>query len=248
MSDKSPESADDRASSYLSFATADRHSPLVLRIIDDIGREIIEGQLPPGTDLNTVDLARRFSSSRTPAREALIVLEREGLVEMKARRRPRVARLTLDQVTQAYEIRSVLYGLVSKLIVERSSDAQIESLHEIVADLQVAAKRQDPHAYFWKNIKFRQTEADICGNVHVRSLLGTLQLRTMPVRYISISQPGRLARSVADHERLFCAYQNREKDIAIALSQALVTQGLQAILKSGWLGADAADSKLSQSG
>ena len=58
-----------------------------------VATEIIEGRLSPGDDLNSVDLARMFSTSRTPVREALLMLEREGFVEIAARRRPRVARL-----------------------------------------------------------------------------------------------------------------------------------------------------------
>src|SRR5688572_19053087 len=62
-------------------------------IVDDIvlaiGTDIIEGRLKPGDDLNSVELARTFGSSRTPVREALLTLEREGFVELSARRRPR---------------------------------------------------------------------------------------------------------------------------------------------------------------
>ena len=45
---------------------------------------------PPGADLNSVELATRFGTSRTPVREALMLLEKEGLVEIPPRRRPRV--------------------------------------------------------------------------------------------------------------------------------------------------------------
>ena len=51
----------------------------VADIVDSVARGIIEGRLRPGDDLNSVDLAKRFGVSRTPVREALFVLSREGL-------------------------------------------------------------------------------------------------------------------------------------------------------------------------
>ena len=79
---------------------------LVDHIVEDIAPQIIVGRLPPGADLNSVDLARRYASSRTPVREALLTLQREGLVEIPARRRPRVALVTLDQVRDIYQVRA----------------------------------------------------------------------------------------------------------------------------------------------
>jgi len=64
------------------------HDSLVIDIACTIGAEVLDGTLPPGRDLNSVDLADRFGTSRTPVREALVILEKEGLVEISPRRRP----------------------------------------------------------------------------------------------------------------------------------------------------------------
>ena len=98
---------------------------LVDRIVEDLARRIIDGSLPPGADVNSVDLARRFSTSRTPVREALLTLQREGLVDIPARRRPRVAPVTLSQARELYEIRASLHALVSELIVAGSPDLSV---------------------------------------------------------------------------------------------------------------------------
>ena len=66
----------------------ERREPLVVQVATWVGLGIIEGRLRPGQDLNSVDLSHRFNSSRTPVREALMLLEQEGLVEIRARRRP----------------------------------------------------------------------------------------------------------------------------------------------------------------
>src|SRR6478736_6265295 len=95
---------------------------------DWVARGIIEGRLQPGDDLNSVDLAKRFHVSRTPVREALFVLDREGLVDWSPRRRPRVSALSLTDAREIYELRALLYGQVSLAIVASASDDDIESL------------------------------------------------------------------------------------------------------------------------
>jgi DNA-binding GntR family transcriptional regulator len=68
----------------------------------EIGAEIVEGAIAPGSDLNTVELARRYQTSRTPVREALILLENEGLVDIEPRRRPRAHAHSIDEVQEIY--------------------------------------------------------------------------------------------------------------------------------------------------
>src|SRR4051812_23285712 len=60
----------------------DERSSLVDDIACVVGSEILEGLRRPGSDLNSVELARRFRTSRTPTREAMVMLEKEGLVEI----------------------------------------------------------------------------------------------------------------------------------------------------------------------
>src|SRR4051812_28729118 len=60
----------------------ERSDSLVGRIANEIARAISDGSLEPGADLTSVELATRFGTSRTPVREALMLLEKEGLVEI----------------------------------------------------------------------------------------------------------------------------------------------------------------------
>ncbi|WIV53802.1 GntR family transcriptional regulator [Amycolatopsis nalaikhensis] len=207
---------------------------LVDRIVEDLARRIIDGSLAPGADVNSVDLARRFSTSRTPVREALLTLQREGLVDIPARKRPRVAPVTLAQARELYEIRASLHALVSELIVARGPD--LSRLREWQAHLREDAARGDVDAYFWHNVSFRQAEAEVAGNRQLTRLLGSLGLRTLQLRHVSLSLPGRLDRSVADHERLLAAYADRDADLAVALTRSIIMTGLHSIEASGWSG------------
>jgi DNA-binding GntR family transcriptional regulator len=209
---------------------------VVDQILVSIGTAIVEARLRPGDDLNSVDLARTFQSSRTPVREALLTLEREGLVEITAHRRPRVRRLLLDEVREIYELRATLYALVSRRIARNATESDLAILRDNLRQLHAAADAGDVDRYFWQNVGFQNNEAVIAGNSTVRRVLDSVGVRTLQLRHLSLSRPGMLRTSVADHERLLRAYEDREPDLAASLTQAIVRRGLRAIEGSGWTG------------
>lgn len=215
---------------------AEGETSLVDRIVADVAMRIIDGRLAPGADVNSVELAKRYGSSRTPVREALLTLQREGLVDIPARRRPRVAPVTLTQVRELYEVRASLHGLVSELIVRDAADADLAVLHDWHARLRRDAERADVDGYFWHNVAFRLAEADVSGNNQLARMLRSLGLRTLQLRHVSLSLPGRLDRSVDDHERLLTAYTDRDAPLAIAITRSIVLGGLRAIEASDWVG------------
>jgi DNA-binding GntR family transcriptional regulator len=209
---------------------------LVDRMVDDLATRIIDGRLRPGADVNSVELARRYGSSRTPVREALLRLQREGLVDIPARRRPRVALVTLAQVRETYEVRACLHGMVSELIVRDTGEDGLAVLHALQDQLRIDAGRADLDAYFWRNVEFRQAEAEVSGNRQLARMLGSLGLRTLQLRRLSLSFPGRLDRSVADHDRLLAAYADRDAALAVAITKSIIIAGYRTIEASGWSG------------
>jgi DNA-binding GntR family transcriptional regulator len=207
---------------------------IVDEVIVTIGADIIEGRLLPGADLNTVELARTFGTSRTPIREALLTLEREGFVDVHAHKRPRVAMLDIDEVRELYYVRANLYAMVSRCVVDQATDADLDRLEDLQEELVVAAADGDHDAYFWVNVRFRQLEAEIGRNRTLARVLDSLSLRMLQFRHVSLSMPGRLEQSVKDHDRLLLAYRERNGDLAAALTQSLVLGGLAAIERQGW--------------
>lgn len=212
----------------------DRRDSLVGSIAGWTGRAIIEGRLQPGDDLNSVDLARRFESSRTPVREALLLLEKEGLVEMHARRRSRVAQISRSQVREIYRIRATLLALVAELIVDQAPDEEVVALRLRLEEMEAAAKTGEFEAYFWANVALHEHATEACGNATVKQILGSLGLRTLQLRHLSLSQPQRVEQSLEDHRRLLRAYEERDAVLASALIRSNVMGALAAIEQSGW--------------
>jgi DNA-binding GntR family transcriptional regulator len=208
-------------------------SSLAFTIFQELAVNIVEGRLLPGHEVNSAELARRFNTSRTPVREALLLLEREDLVIIPPRRRPYVSPVALPQVREIYEIRASLYGLVSQLLVERATDEEIHGLAEWQALLVEDARLGDVDGYFWHNVGFRNAEASLSKNGELQRRLSSLGLQMHRFRHLSLSLPGRLLHSLADHERLVRAYADRDAALAAAVSRSLVLRGYHAIERSG---------------
>jgi len=204
-------------------------------VVDWVAREIIEGRLASGDDLNSVDLAKRFKLSRTPVREALFVLSTQGLVDWSPRRRPRVSVMTLKEAREIYQLRAVLYGEVSMTIVVRACQEDIDALWRAHRPLAEAAARHDVDAYFRANVGFRDEELRIAGNAIFKEVLDSMKQRMDRLRHFSTSLPGRMERSCADHQRLCQAYAARDGVLAAALNRSIVISALHAI-ETSWSG------------
>ncbi|MEV7389262.1 GntR family transcriptional regulator [Streptomyces sp. NPDC091215] len=207
----------------------DRREPLVAQIAEWVGAGIIEGRLAAGQDLNSVDLSRRFDTSRTPVREALMVLEQEGLVEMKARRRPRVAAPSLQDIRDIYQVRRQLLSMLAALLVERATDDEIAELRCRVEKMRGLADEGDVDAYFWGHVQLQERMTEIVGNATLKQILDSLALRTLMLRHLSLTRPGRLAYSVDDQERLMQACEERDGELASALIAGATVRALRSV-------------------
>jgi DNA-binding GntR family transcriptional regulator len=204
-------------------------STLVTTIVVTLAQEIIEGSLEAGFELTSVDLGKRFNTSRTPVREALAILQREGLVDVRAHHRPRVAETSEKEIHDLYLVRASLYSLVSREIVRTCSDEEIATLLIPLTRMRDAADHGDVDEYFAHSVEFRHIESNICGNAFVGSMIDSLGLRVYRLRRFGLSLPERLQASFADHQHLYQAYVERDEQLARALTESLVLRALRAI-------------------
>lgn len=199
-----------------------------------VGLGVIEGRLLPGQDLNSVDLSHRFQTSRTPVREALMLLEQEGLVEIRARRRPRVASFTIERVRQIYEVREQLLQLVGRLVAINVSEAELDDLRGRVRTMRQQADDGDVDAYFWSHVALQERMTEIAGNTTLKSILDSLALRTLILRHASLEKPGRLPHSVAAQEQILKAIEDRDPDLAAMLLSRATRAAFASIEQSPW--------------
>lgn len=202
---------------------------LVAQIVCEVGAEIIEAAVPPGHDLNTVELARRYQTSRTPVREALMLLEHEGLVDIPPRRRPRAHPHTIEEVREVYVTRTVIFELIATEVASRATPEDIAQLDSIIARMQHAADIGDITAFTWLSVEFHDTDTRISRNLTAKRIHDSLLLRTLAIRRLSLSQPERMRKSLEDHIQLVKAYEAHDSNLAGAILRANHTAALQAV-------------------
>jgi DNA-binding GntR family transcriptional regulator len=223
---KTAASGDDRslrrAEAVVQRVIAERHDrpSLVARIAAEVGALIVVGRLAPGDDLNSVELSRRYQTSRTPVREALMLLEKEGLVDVPPRRRPRVVTFSVGEIREIYRARAALFDLIAADTTAKASPADIAGLRSLVEEMEQGYRRADLDAYVWANVDFYDRNTQLADNRTVKRILDSLLLRTLPLRRLSLSQPGRMARSFDDHRRIIQAYEDRDAHLAAALMRS----------------------------
>lgn len=204
---------------------------LVAQIACEVGAEIIEGIIPPGHDLNTVELARRYRTSRTPVREALILLDREGLVDIPPRRRPRAHSPSIGEVREIYRTRAVLFELIASDLAARATEEDIAVLWAITERMKHASDLNDTIAFMWLNVEFHNQDTSLSGNATAKRIHDSLLLRTLPIRRLSLTLPGRMERSLDNHIQLVKAYESHDSHMAGAILRANHTGALAAVEK-----------------
>jgi DNA-binding GntR family transcriptional regulator len=210
---------------------AERHDrpSLVSRIACEVGAELIEGVRQEGEDLNSVELAQKYETSRTPVREALMLLEKEGLVDIPPRRRPRVAVLDPKEVKEIYTVRAALFAQVAEDVAINATPDQIAELRAILVGMQEAAVRSDLDTYLWGNVAFYNFLTVVGNNRVAKRIIDSLLLRTLRLRRLSLSLPHRLEKSIANHVQLVDAFADRDAPLAAALIRSNHLHALDAL-------------------
>lgn len=163
---------------------------------------ILSGRFQPGQRLVERVLVARMGVSRTPIREALRKLEREGLVTTVPYKGPVVTKPTPRSAREVYEVRAALEGQAAALLARRGDPAAIARMWGCIKDAERALARRHPSGVLEANNAFHDVLASGSGNTLLQALTANLQDRIVLLRVESLSYPGRRSRSVAEHKAI----------------------------------------------
>ena len=182
--------------------------------------EIVRGVLPPGSALDETDIARRFSVSRTPVREALRQLVASGLVEARAHRGAVVAQPSLDRLTEMFEAMAELEALCAGLAAERMPPGDRQKLEAIHEELRVLSHAGNPERFHEVNERFHNAIYAGSQNGYIAEMTLATRVRVQPFRRAQFRNLGRLAKSHAEHDRVVVAIMRGDKAGAAAAMRA----------------------------
>jgi DNA-binding GntR family transcriptional regulator len=171
---------------------------------------ITEGGLAPGARLNERELCERLGVSRTPLREAFRMLAAEGLIVQLANRGAQVVALGEDDVRQAFDVMGALEGLAGELACERVTEADLDLLRGMQADMEAAHARRDLPAYYRINRAIHEKVAGIAGNAVLAHTINALNARLHALRFRSNVNRAKWDLAVAEHRDMLAALSARD--------------------------------------
>jgi len=200
------------------------------RVAQHLRKAILEGKEPPGTWLRMPAVAIQCGVSVQPVREALQLLEGEGLVELLPNRGARVRGLDRERLVQIYEIREAVESFAARRFAERANRADIAALSVIQRRHDEAVAADDLPAAAAANLAFHAAINGHGGNRDVTELVGRYRDLSMSLVRRVGRQPGYLPRVRREHHALLAAFRNRDASRAADIGAAHVRAACDEVL------------------
>lgn len=191
-------------------------------IADALEGLIFDGTFANGARLDEVQLAERFSVSRTPIREAFQRLAISGLVEQLPRRGVFVRQPGPVELIEMFEVMAELEAACARLAAQRITEAALADLHATNNRCNDAVEAQDADGYYRENERFHAILYRQSGNGFLEQECLKLQRRLQPFRRIQLRLRGRLRQSMSEHRAIVTALQDGDGDRAAAEIRAHV--------------------------
>jgi DNA-binding GntR family transcriptional regulator len=213
---------------------ADQSEPTLTvpeQIAARLGERILSGEMPPGARIAEQELALEFNVSRGPIRDALRILEREGLATILARRGAIVTDLSAEELGELLEIRSGLFELVVRKLVARRGPDTVALLGAGVARLEALAAAPDAGGeYAETTYRLLLLLARQCGNKRLQRMLTALSLQTLRYSKLGLASVLRRQRSAALWREAAQAFAEGDVERMVLLTrQRIEESGAEAI-------------------
>ncbi len=184
--------------------------PIRNQVLDQLRQSILTSKIAPGERLYEERLAANIGSSRTPIREALHVLEREGLVESIPRVGYIVKTLNREEFDEIVEIRKAIECLAAVWASDRLGGPILGSLKDNIKKSKELVRQKNVKRFVDLDAKFHELIARASGRKRIYEMSQNLRSHMVCYRVSSIYEVGGTARAVAGHERILDAIQSRD--------------------------------------
>lgn len=195
---------------------------LYLEVADRLRTMIDDRTLQPGAWIDEVALAASLGTSRTPMREALKVLAAEGLVRLEPRRGCFVNALTEQDLDEIFPLMALLEGRCAYEAARNATQADLDALEGLHADLSRYAQAGDIDAYYETNYQIHEAIQQLAGNRWLSGVVSDLRKVLRLSRHKSLKLPGRIQESCAEHLSVFSALKAHDSEGAEALMKTHV--------------------------
>lgn len=183
--------------------------PLRDVVFNTLREAILKGDLKPGERLMELQLAAKLGVSRTPIREAIRMLEQEGLAVTMPRKGAEVAKMTLKDMEDVLEIREALDELAVRIACEKITDEQMKRLTDAKDLFEMSTRSGDVKMIAEADVSFHDVIYEATGNPKLETLLNNLREQVYRYRVEYIKDPQNYPVLIREHEAILLALKER---------------------------------------
>ena len=201
------------------------------QIAERIGNDIIQGRFERGHRIQEQDIAAQFQVSRGPVREALRILERDGLLQINARRGAQVTELSVAELNGIFDARISLSGLAARRAAERRDAATMPRLKAAIELVSSLAPTADTDTFVKAVYVAHQIVCEASGNPFLTRLVFQATHQTLRYSRLGLSTPKRRQQSGRNWRRLWAAIQGGKASEAQQAAEQLVSDSRDTAVK-----------------
>lgn len=187
---------------------------LLARVYQELRAQIVGGKLAPGAALVEAKISEELGVSRTPVREALRLLEQDGLVDTVPNKCSIVVGIDPQDISDTYDFRIPTFGLCAKWASERMTDEEIYELSNHLELQEYYLAKGDFSKVSENDAKFHDLLYAGCRSRAVMQTMRNLHVLSQRVRETSPRTDARLAESVREHRAIYEAIAARNPEAA----------------------------------
>ena len=215
-----------------SIMTEYQYMPLRDVVFHTLRRGIMQGDLKPGERLMEIKLANRLGVSRTPIREAIRMLELEGLVVMIPRKGAQVAEITEKDLKDVLEVRMGLEELAVKFACQRITEEQLDNLYHASRKFEEAVKREDLTELAQADVDFHDLIYKATGNERLVQLLNNIREQMYRYRVEYLKDEEIRGSLVQEHDTLLEKLSQRDLEGVKQVTQSHIERQQAYILET----------------
>lgn len=178
------------------------HRPLREIVYEELKREILVGEIAQGTRMMEIELADEMGVSRTPVREAIRKLEKEGLVTIEPRKGAYASDVSIKDMVDVLEVREDLEAMAAAMAAQKVNKDEKQALIEATMEYKEAVESERTEDIIRCDEKFHQLIVNCSGNKTLVQLFSQVQELALRFRYLYYDDFSRYERMPMEHREI----------------------------------------------
>ena len=207
----------------------DDYLPLRDVVFNTLREAILKGELKPGERLMEMHLATKLGVSRTPIREAIRMLEHEGLAVTIPRKGAQVAKMTEKDLQDVLEVRAALDALAVVCACRRMTDAQFVELKEAMKAFEDATRTEDVRKIVETDEAFHDVIYASAENPKLVNIINSAREQMYRYRYEYVKNPSVYSQLIAEHKQIIEGFDRRDEEFLKGIMHVHLTNQINAV-------------------